>query len=141
MTSNCRPQVTTPGGHRDVRRLAQATLVLCTAAFAAACASTPPPTAAVAVSAAAVSHAVSAGGADYAPVEMRAARDKLDRANLAMAAKDYDRALALAQEAQVDAQVAEAKADAGKARKATDALEADQRVLREELARKAKPTQ
>jgi len=106
-------------------------------ALLAACASTPPPTAQVAVSAAAVNHAAGAGAPELAPVEMRLARDKLQRANVAMTTKDYGQALALAQEAQVDAQLAEAKAHSSKARKAAEEVREDGRVLREEIERKS----
>ena len=119
-------------GFGPVTSLAFATLCV------VACASTPPPTAQVAVSTAAVANAVSAGGPELAPAEMRVARDKLDRANVAMTAKDYDRALSLAQEAQVDAGLATAKAQSAKARKAAEAVREDSRVLREELDRKSK---
>jgi Domain of unknown function (DUF4398) len=103
-----------------------------------ACASTPPPTALMAVSASAVTDAAAAGGNDAAPVEMRAARDKLDRAKLAMGEKKYDVARALAEEAQVDAHLAEAKAHATKAGKAADTVREDSRILKEELDRKTK---
>jgi Domain of unknown function (DUF4398) len=105
--------------------------------FAASCASIPPPTEQVAVSTAAVAHAVSAGGPELAPMEMRTAREKLDRANVAMVAKDYERALSLAQEAQVDAQLAETKSLSSKAQKAASSLQEDSRALREEINRKA----
>ncbi len=109
---------------------------LLAAAFSAACASTPAPTTEVAVSAAAVAHAAGAGAPALAPQEMRTAREKLERANAAMASQDYGKARSLAEEAQVDARLAEAKAEALKSRKAADdALEAN-RVLREEMNRK-----
>lgn len=69
---------------------------------------------------------------------MQTAREKLDRAKLAMSKEDYDTARNLAEEAQVDAQLAEAKARSGKARKAADELQEGIRVLREELNRKTK---
>jgi hypothetical protein len=103
-----------------------------------ACASTPPPTELLAVSSASVVRAVNAGGNESAPVEMRLARDKLDKAKLAMTAKDYDLARSLALEAQVDAQLAETKAQSAKAGKASSAVKEDSRVLREELDRKTK---
>ena len=64
-----------------------------------ACATTPVPTEQLAVTTAAVAHAVSAGGQELAPTEMGAARDKLVRAHLAVAAKDNSQALRLAQQA------------------------------------------
>lgn len=101
-----------------------------------ACASTPPPTEQVAVSTAAVASAAGAGATELAPVEMKVARDKLDRAQLAMAAKDYGAALSLAQEAQVDAGVAQARAQSVKARKAAETVREDRRALSEEMDRK-----
>jgi hypothetical protein len=106
------------------------------AAFVAGCASAPPaPTEQLAVSKVAIANAVSAGGAEYAPVEMRAAQDKLDRANLAVAKQDYDGARRLAEDSQVDARLAEKKAQAAKAQKASAVTQDDNRVLRDEINR------
>jgi Domain of unknown function (DUF4398) len=104
----------------------------------AACASVPAPTQDMALSTAAVANAVSAGGPEWAAPEMRAAREKLDRANAAMAAKEYEQARIWAHEAQADAQLAAAKARANKAQKAADVMQEDSRVLAEELDRKSK---
>ena len=104
----------------------------------AGCASVPAPTEQLAVSKAAVANAVGAGGTEFAPAEMRTAQEKLDGANKAMAAKDYERARWLAEQAQVDAQLAVAKARSAKAQKAAYALQEDSRVLREELNRKSR---
>lgn len=104
-----------------------------------ACASTPPPpTTELAVSAAAVAHAAGAGAPVGAPSEMRMARDKLARANAAVTNKDNELARTLALEATADAQLAEAKTESGKARKAADEVADASRVLREELDRKPK---
>ena len=97
-----------------------------------------PATADVAVSKAAVDNAASAGGAEFAPAEMMAARDKLALANKAMAAKDYKLAIDLAAQAQADAKLARSKANSAKAQTAADALQDDIRVLREELERNNK---
>jgi hypothetical protein len=94
-----------------------------------------PATADVAVSTAAVGNASSAGGAEFAPVEMRSARDKIALANQAMADHDYKRADDLANQAQADAKLAQSKADSAKAQQAASALQDDIRVLREELDR------
>jgi hypothetical protein len=106
----------------------------------AACASVPAPTQQIALSTAAVANAVSAGGPEWAAPEMRLAREKLDRANAAMATKDYEQARMLAHEAQADAQLAAAKSRANKAQKAADVMQEDSRVLAEELDRKSKAT-
>jgi hypothetical protein len=94
-----------------------------------------PATASVAVSNAAVTSAAGAGGAEFAPVEMNSAREKMALANKAMENKDYTLADDLATQAQVDAQLAQGKANSAKAQLAANALQDDIRVLREELAR------
>lgn len=94
-----------------------------------------PATADVAVSNAAVANAAGAGGAQYAPLEMTAAREKLALANQAMVAKDYKLAIELANQAQADAKLAQSKASSVKAQAAADVLQDDIRVLREELDR------
>lgn len=94
-----------------------------------------PATADVAVSKAAVDNAASAGGVQYAPVEMMAARDKMALANKAMADKDYKLARELAAQAEVDAKLAQSKANSAKAQAAANALQDDIRVLRTELER------
>ncbi len=116
--------------------LATGTL-LAVALWLSGCASTPPPTAQLAVATSAIAHAAAAGAADTAPVEMGMAREKLGRANAALAAKDNDTALAMAQQAALDAQLAEARGEAARSRKAADALGEAGRALREEMSRKA----
>lgn len=115
--------------------------VLCSAALAltVGCSSLKTPaTADVAVSNAAVESAASAGGAQFAPLEMNAAREKLALANQAMAAKNYQLAVDLASQAQADAKLAQGKANSAKAQATADALQDDIRVLREELNRNLK---
>lgn len=94
-----------------------------------------PATVDVAVSKAAVDNAAGAGAAQYAPIELLAARDKLALANKAMAVKDYKLARDMAAQAQADAKLAQGKANSAKAQAAADALQDDIRVLREELER------
>jgi hypothetical protein len=102
-----------------------------------ACASSQkaPATADVAVSKNAVENAVSAGAADLAPEEVNMARAKMLAANQALAAKDYARARDLAAAAQADAKLAQSKSTSAKATAATNALNEDLRVLREEVDR------
>jgi hypothetical protein len=92
----------------------------------------------IAVSNEAMSSAAGAGGAEFAPVEMDSARQKLALSNKAMAAKDYTLAKELATQAQADANLAQGKANSGKAQLAANALQDDLRVLREELDRNSK---
>ncbi|MDD2881006.1 MAG: DUF4398 domain-containing protein [Rhodoferax sp.] len=115
------------------------TLIGVVLAITAGCTSLKTPaTADVAVSKAAVENAAGAGGAEFAPVEMMAARDKMVLANKAMAAKDYKLAINLAAQAQADATLARSKANSAKAQTAADALQDDIRVLRAELERNNK---
>ena len=100
-----------------------------------------PATADVAVSRNAVENAVSAGAADLAPAEMQSAREKLMRANQALAAKDYKTAQDLANQASADAQLAQSKASSSKATTAADELQQSIRALREELNRTNATTQ
>ncbi len=97
-----------------------------------------PATADVAVSKAAVDSAAVAGGAQYAPLEMNSAREKMALANKAMLAKDYKLAIELSNQAQADAKLAQSTASSVKAQAAADVLQEDIRVLREELDRAAK---
>lgn len=94
-----------------------------------------PATADVAVSRNAVENAVSAGAAELAPEEINAARDKMMRANQALAARDYKLARELAIQAQADAKLAQSKAVSTKATAASNQLNEDLRVLREEVDR------
>lgn len=116
-------------------------ITVAAAVFMAGCASTPTnpaPTEQMAVSKAALNSAASAGGNEFAPLQLKSAMEKMDGAEQAIAKKDYVRARQLAEQAQVDAQLAEAMARSAKAQKAADALQEDSRVLRQELDRKSK---
>jgi hypothetical protein len=117
-------------------KMTLAALAAAAMVVAAGCASVPPPTDQVAVATAAVAHADMAGAPALAPAEMRVAQDKLVRVNVAMAAKDHRQALWLAQETQLDAELAELKAQSAKAAGAAEAVTQDDRALRDELTRK-----
>ena len=110
----------------------------CAAVFLAGCASVPAPTEQMAVSKSAIANAASAGAGEAAPVELRSAQDKLDRAHRAMDRKEHVEARQLAEAAQVDARLAEKKAESTKAGKSAAVIQEDLRVLREELARKTR---
>ena len=117
--------------------LSNATLALTLAFAISACASLPPPTAQVEAASAALSHAAGAGANEFAPLDMKLAGNKLARARNALAAGDNELALSLAQESQADSQLAEARTGALKAEKTARAAMESDRVLREEMARKA----
>jgi Domain of unknown function (DUF4398) len=101
-----------------------------------ACATKPMPTVQMALANNALSQAVASGASEHAPTELRSARDRQDRARLALQADDLALALSLSQEAQVDAELAEARTHAAKARMASATVKDGTRILKEEMGRK-----
>lgn len=108
---------------------------LSAAVILAGCASAPPPTSQLATAQQAVNSADSARSAEFAPLELRTAREKLFQAEQANLEKDYDRARHLAEQAEWDARVAERKAQAEKARRTVEAAKQGTQELREESLR------
>jgi len=94
-----------------------------------------PPTEQIAVSKAAVNSASSAGGTQFAPVPMRTAMEKMDAVERAMVIKEYLLAQRLAEQAEVDAQLAAATVRSIKAQNAASELQQSNRVLRQEIDR------
>ena len=88
----------------------------------------------MAVARAAVDRSTGPAGAD-APVEVAEARSKLERATAAVARKDYDAARRLAEQAEADANLAEAKSHSVRAGRALQEVRDGIRQLREEMAR------
>jgi len=99
-----------------------------------ACASTPPPIGEMAVGKAAVERATGPSAAE-APLALASARDKIGRANVAYASKEYDLARRLAEQAQADATLAEAQARTVRSDRALTEIREGIRQLREEMAR------
>jgi hypothetical protein len=108
---------------------------------AAACATTPIRNEKIAVAKASVEHAEQSGAPELAPVEMAQARDKLARAQKAAADRDAQPATQLAEQANVDAQLAEATAQQKKSHKAEMEFEASLQALRQESLRTSQPAQ
>lgn len=94
-----------------------------------------PPSEQFAVTESAVNNAVSAGGTEFAAVEMKSAQDKLKQAEIAMHDKKYDQARTLAEQAEWDARVAERKAQAMKAEQAVKDSQKGVQELRQESQR------
>jgi DNA repair ATPase RecN len=101
----------------------------------AACASSPIPNEKIAVAQASVQRAEQSGAPELAPVELSTARDKLQRAEKAAADHDAQPATMLAEQANVDAELAEATAQEHRSHKAETELEASLQALREEANR------
>jgi hypothetical protein len=99
-----------------------------------ACASSPPPAEQLAVGRAALERANGPAAAE-APLELAAARDKMARANTAYANKDYQLASQLAEQAEADATLAEARARSQRSHRALGELREGLRQLRYEMAR------
>lgn len=108
---------TAQSSFNPLRGLKLAALAIGTSFVLAGCAGNPP-SEQYAVSQSAVNSAVSAGGTEYAAVEMKSAQDKLKQAEIDMHDKNYDEARRLAEQAEWDARVAERKAQAAKAAQA-----------------------
>jgi hypothetical protein len=109
------------------------------ALVAAGCASVQPaaPTSEMAVARAAIADAASADAATYDAVNLRNAQRKLARAHDEMAQGDYATAKNLAEEAELDARLAAARARSDKATRAAAEVQASIRALQDEIARNA----
>ncbi len=125
-----------PTNVNNVRsRTALATMAALAVLTLGGCASTGDmPREEMAVARAAVDRAAGPAGAD-APIEVSQAREKLERANAAVARKDYDVARRLAQQAEVDANLAEAKSHSARSDRALLEVREGIRQLRAEIAR------
>jgi len=110
-------------------------------AITAGCATTPIPNEKIAVAKASVQRAEQSGAPELAPVEMAAARDKLTRAEKAAVDRDAQPATELAEQANVDAQLAEATAQEKKSHKAAMEFDASMQALRQESLRSTQPAQ
>jgi hypothetical protein len=95
----------------------------------------------IAVAQASIARAEQSGAPQAAPVELASARDKLVRAQKANADHDIKPAAAWAEQADIDARVAEATAQAQVAHKALTEFNASMQALRQESLRTAPPTQ
>jgi len=106
-------------------------MILSTAAYAGS----PIPAEKIAVAKSSVQRAEQSGAPEFAPLEMAAARDKLARAEKAEADHNKLSATQLAEQADVDAQVAEATAQRHKSHKAAMEFDASMQALRQESLR------
>lgn len=119
-----------------LRSLKLAALAIGSSLVLAGCAGNPP-SEQFAVTESAVNSAVSAGGTEFAAVEMKSAQDKLKQAEIALHDKKYDEAKVLAEQAEWDARVATRKTQAAKADKALKDAQQGIEELRQEGMRGA----
>ncbi|MFN7123523.1 MAG: DUF4398 domain-containing protein [Hydrogenophaga sp.] len=125
----------TPSRHQLVRLFGLTALAALTLTLMACATRIAAPTQELALSRAAIEAAARAGAAELAPNELNIARQKQVMADTAMTQEQYDRALLLSNEVQVDARLAEAKARSVRADKAAGEIREDGRVLRQEINR------
>ena len=123
--------------HLNLTGVAIAVSFIVTAAYA----SSPVPDETIAVAKAAVERAEQSGAPQAAPVELASARDKLARAEKANAEHRAKPAIALADQARIDAQVAEATAQKERAAKAAAEFDASMLTLRQESNRASSSNQ
>jgi hypothetical protein len=107
----------------------------------AACASNPLADEKIAVAKASVQRAEGSGAPELAPVELAAARDKLARAEQANAARNLLPATQLAEQANVDAELAEATSQQQRSHKAAMEFDTSMETLRQESMRRSPPAQ
>lgn len=101
------------------------------------CASTPkPPTSALQAAEQAIASAERASVAEYASVELSAARDKLSAANRAVQAEKMVLAQRLAEQARADAELASARSEEAKARVVNEQMQKGTDTLKMEMKRK-----
>jgi hypothetical protein len=87
----------------------------------------------------AVRQATESKAAAYAPSEFRVAQEKMVEANRAMAAEEYELARRLAEQAVIDARLAQARADAAEAQKNAQEIRSTITALQSEANRATAP--
>ncbi|MDO9314856.1 MAG: DUF4398 domain-containing protein [Burkholderiaceae bacterium] len=120
-----------------MKTLILATLVASGALALTGCANAPSPAPSMASTSASIEAARSAGAPELAAAELNEARSKLERARALAAAGDERGAIRLAEQADVDAQLARARAGSERSIRAVTELEASLQTLREEINRAA----
>jgi len=119
----------------EKRNFALCPLVLLVLFVATACSSVSPPTTQIATAEAAIRQAESVGAVESAPLPMRVAREKLDEAKALVESGDNDRlsrAKRLAEDATVEAQLAEQTARTAALTKARDEAQGTIDAMRQE---------
>ncbi|MGE8175777.1 DUF4398 domain-containing protein [Pseudomonas fluorescens] len=115
------------------RRAINWTALLAASLALSACANVPAPDDQMVLSRNAVSRAVSAEATQYAPLEMKAAQDKMFLMERAMGERNYVQARALAEQIEVDANLAERKARTVKWQQQLQQSRAGIQVLKQEM--------
>jgi hypothetical protein len=110
------------------------TKVLLAGLLLAGCAAYPVPNEQLAISETAIAAALDAGAAEHASADLKLAQEKLALGKRWIAAKDYQPALWLVEQAHVDAELAQMKTMSAKARKVAVEMTAEFRARNVRLA-------
>lgn len=122
-----------PGQRPKFARLAVSTLALAMTLALGGCASTPPPDGIMNQAQMQLQAARDADAAVYDPIDLGNAQDKFQQAQNAVAKRDYDDAVQLADEAQASAELARTKARLGAARAQIQNKTSANQQLREQI--------
>ncbi|MFJ4247044.1 DUF4398 domain-containing protein [Pseudomonas sp. NPDC089741] len=114
-------------------RARQSACLLIMAGALSACASAPIPEQQISLSKDAVNRAVAAEATQYAPLEMKAAQDKMFQMERALGEKNYPQAKVLAEQIEADANLAERKSRAVKWQKQLTDARSGIQVLKQEM--------
>jgi hypothetical protein len=118
------------------RRGIRVALICGAAVVIVGCAAATPTVDTVSTADMALNRAIDAKAMQHAPLELRLAEEKLDRAKSALEEEDYEQARRLAEEAQVDARLAEARARSRAARQQAQEIEQTIDTLQREVDQK-----
>ncbi|MBV8465187.1 MAG: DUF4398 domain-containing protein [Burkholderiales bacterium] len=121
----------------SIARYAATSFVVAGAFGLAACSTVPAPTQQMGVAKSAIEQAQHVGAAQYASAELLVATDKMARADTAAHAEKYVQARRLAEEVEVDAQLAQVTATSTKSAAAVHELNKSTQDLRQEIERGA----
>lgn len=110
-------------------------VIVLTAAVSACGSKVPRPVSELALTDSALQSAEKSGARQYAPIELRIAREKKEAADAAAAKKKYAQARYLSEQARVDAELAQAAAQAEKSRLALGEAQNNIRMIQEEVTR------
>lgn len=114
-------------------------VALCSVLGVTGCSAARPPVAQVAQADLAVRQATESKAVTYAPSEFRVAQEKMIEAHRAMTAEEYELARRLAEQAVVDAQLAQARANAAEAQKNMQEVRSTVTALQSEATRSTAP--
>ena len=110
-------------------------LLLLLTLFLASCVTPQPPEGSFEDAEEAIEAAVRAGAEDYSPVELKFAREKLAEAHKGMEAKQYDKAIYLIEQSEINSELAIEKSRTAEARTRVTELSRENEILREDFER------